>query len=168
MPENSGPGDSEERYSYVDGTVRSAETAAPETPSSQPRTWNAPIVLMVALPLLWLAFNATIGLADGLRWSTILTTLALCALVSVIVGRVDLRRAAASGFPLTISAWWGLVPIVYLARRGNRLWRGDFWSYRPMWAHIALLLVVVVLYLAAPLIITIISGLELSREMLGS
>lgn len=104
----------------------------------RPPVWNGPVLLLAAMPLLWVALNAVLGSLGGLRWWVIITTLLLAVAASVVAAREDERMLRAD-HDETAPAWRAVVPLVYLARRGTLVYRANTDGYRPLWTHLCVI-----------------------------
>jgi hypothetical protein len=75
-----------------------------------------------------------------MTWLTIGVVSALLLALSVILARVDRRELDAWGYETTASPWLVLLsPPVYLAVRGNRVWKRTGSGFGPFWASAAVL-----------------------------
>lgn len=105
-------------------------------PSNNWAAWS-----IAFMPLAGVAINLGIGIAQGfMTWATIGTVSALLLVLSVVLARVDQRELDAWGFENTASPWLVvLTPPVYLAVRGNRVWKRTAAGFGPLWVNIAVL-----------------------------
>lgn len=106
----------------------------PRVPSNTWAAWS--IALM---PLGVLVTNLGIGIAQGfMTWAMIGLVSVLLLALSVIFARVDRRELDAWGYDKTASPWLVLLtPPVYLAVRGNRVWKRTGAGFGPFWASVA-------------------------------
>jgi len=58
-----------------------------------------------------------------------------CGLLNVLVAAWDAQKIANRGYFVAVSAWWGLVPAVYLWRRCTRVHDQSGTGMTPFWAH---------------------------------
>jgi hypothetical protein len=93
------------------------------------------------MPLVGMATNLGIGVAQGfMTWLTMGVVLVLLWGLTIILARADRRELDAWGFENTASPWLVLLtPPVYLAVRGNRVWKRTGAGFGPFWASIAVL-----------------------------
>jgi hypothetical protein len=105
-------------------------------PSNNWAAWS-----IAFMPLGVVVTNVVIGVAQGFTtWLAIVATTALLLALSVILARADRRELDAWGFENTASPWLVLLaPAVYLAVRGNRVWRRTGAGFGPLWASIAVI-----------------------------
>lgn len=110
----------------------------PRVPSNNWAAWT-----IAFLPLGQVIINVAIGVASGgqTTWANVgIITVALWA-GTVTLARVDRRELDAWGFENTASSWLVLLtPPVYLAVRGNRVWRRTTAGLGPFWASLAVLI----------------------------
>jgi hypothetical protein len=131
---------SDDFYDPVSKVSHPSERAAwvPRTrvPSNNWAAWS--IALM---PLAGMATNLGVGVAQGfMTWLTIGVVSVLLWGLTVILARVDRRELDAWGFENTASPWLVLLtPPVYLAVRGNRVWKRTGAGFGPLWASVAVI-----------------------------
>ena len=118
---------------------RAARVPPPRVPSNTGAAWT-----IALLPLAGLAVNLGIGAVQGfMTWLTIGMISVLLLALSVILARVDRRELDAWGFENTASPWLVLLtPPVYLAVRGNRVWNRTAAGFGPLWASVAVMLLI--------------------------
>lgn len=131
---------------------------------SRPPVWNRPVILLVAMPALWAAFNAVIGLVGGLWWWVIIVTILLAAVASVVLAGADRRMLQAQGHGETAEPWRAVVPLVYLLRRSALVYRANSAGYRPLWAHVGVLGCIVLAFIIVPLAAAVVGKLAESLE----
>lgn len=118
---------------------RTPRVPVPRVPSNNWAAWA-----LAATPLGVVLTNLGIGIAQGFAtWLMIgITSLLLWAL-GLVLARVDRRELDAWGFENTASPWLVLLtPLVYLAVRGNRVWKRTGAGFGPFWANLALLILI--------------------------
>lgn len=131
---------SDDFYDPVSKVSHPSERAAwvPRTrvPSNNWAAWS--IALM---PLAGMATNLGVGVAQGFTtWWAIGIVTVLLWVLTVILARVDRRELDAWGFENTASPWLVLLtPPVYLAVRGNRVWKRTGAGFGPFWASVAVI-----------------------------
>jgi hypothetical protein len=108
-------------------------------PSNNWAAWS-----IAFMPVGVVVTNLGVGIAQGFTtWLMIGFTSVLLLALSVILARVDRRELDAWGFENTASPWLVLLtPPVYLAVRGNRVWKRSGAGFGPLWANIALLVLI--------------------------
>ena len=127
------------------------EATAPSAAAQAPAEGDGMAWALAALPLASAALLAVLVLldvADGMRALTALTLLASAALVLTDRQRLRRSRVAAGGMP---SAWWFLVPPVYLWRRATALGgsKVPFWAWFASTAGASVIRVAVLVALAS-------------------
>lgn len=137
---------------------RAAWIPRQRVPSNNWAAWSIALV-----PLGGVATILGIAAAQGFTtWLTIGFVSVLLSALSVILARVDKRHLDAWGFANTASPWWVLLsPPVYLAVRGNRVWKRTSAGFGPLWASVAVLVFIPIGAGAAGVLAGI--GVELSR-----
>ncbi|MBF0671707.1 MAG: hypothetical protein IR160_03885 [Salinibacterium sp.] len=134
----------------------------------RPPVWNRGIGWLVAMPLLWVAVNMVLGIVGGLWWWILITTFLMAVAASVILAREDQRMLRAAGLDDAPAPWRVLFPLAYLVPRARTLWPLNSAGYQPLWAHVGVLLVLVVLYFAVPLLLGIAMRLEETKALIGA
>ena len=136
----------------------------PRVPSNNRAAWA--IALM---PLAGMATNLGVGAAQGyMTWLMIGVVSALLLALSVILARVDRRELDAWGFENTASPWLVLLtPPVYLAVRGNRVWKRTGAGFGPLWASVAVMVFIPIGFGASGVLGTVWRELEHVYLQLG-
>lgn len=122
--------------SNVPVTSHPTERAPLVIPDRLP-VWNSAVRLLVALPAAWLVILAVLLVTGQLMWWMVFATIGLASAASVILARVDERMLLADGHNETALPGWALLPVVYLVRRGTLVYRENSAGFRPLWAHLA-------------------------------
>ena len=120
-------------------------------------------MVLVAIPAIWLGFIVAVGVTGGLYWWMVFATLALASVSSVMLARRDVRKLRGAGHERTAPAWIAVLPPIYLARRGNLAWSRNTAAYRPLWIHLALVGLLVLLIQVAPFLVGLLTTLGSSR-----
>jgi hypothetical protein len=137
---------------------RAAWVPRPRVPSNNWAAWS-----IAFMPLAGVATNLGIGVAQGfMTWLAIGVVSVLLLVLSVILARVDRRELDAWGYENTASPWLVLLtPPVYLAVRGNRVWKRTAAGFGPLWASVAVLTFIPIGFGASGVLSAV--GKELSR-----
>lgn len=122
---------------------RVAWTPRPTLPINTPAAWAIAFTPLVAL---FFDFGIASALNGTISWTIIGVVAAVFGAASVLLARADRRELDAWGFENTASAWWTLLPPpIYLAIRGNRVWKRTAAGLGPFWASIGVLVSIPVL-----------------------
>jgi hypothetical protein len=136
----------------------------PRVPSNTRAAWA--IALM---PLAGMAINLGVGVAQGfMTWFAIGVVSVLLWVLTVILARVDRRELDAWGFENTASPWLVLLtPPVYLAARGNRVWKRTGSGFGPLWGSVAVLVCIPIAFGATGVLGSVWSELQRVYAELG-
>ncbi len=133
-------------------------------PSNNWAAWS-----LALLPVGVVVLSFGIGVLHGMvTWAVIRSVSALLLVLGIVFARADRRILDSWGFENIPSGWWAaLTPPVYLALRGNRVWRRTGGGFGPLWVGIAALVMAPVGVVALGVVATV--GVELQRvyDILG-
>jgi hypothetical protein len=86
--------------------------------------------LQIALHLILLGFGIQT------TWVAVFCVAAVGLVVSVFLAEFDQSELHRRGFADPVSRYWALLPVVYLAVRGNRIFKQASGGLGPFWVHL--------------------------------